>query len=193
REDHDEARPAEGLLDRRRELSDPEQVEEDVQQAAVQIDRGEERPPEARGPGDRAGEAEPDERAVAGREHVERVAGPERGAGIQQDRGDVERDAYDGDRPREVEPAHQPTDPGAEAPEAWAARPAVKAFGGVHPVELAAAVAEARARSLPEHVDGFYREVVTAGARLRIAPSPPRVAGTAPASRAARAGSSPAP
>ena len=48
REDDHEPGGAEELLDRGRELADPQQVEDDVEQAAVEIDRGDERPPPAR-------------------------------------------------------------------------------------------------------------------------------------------------
>src|SRR5467141_2164307 len=65
--DDDEARAAEELLDRGRELTHPEHVEDDVEQAAVEVDAGEERPPPAGRPRGRARHAEPDEGAIARR------------------------------------------------------------------------------------------------------------------------------
>ena len=151
REDHDEARMAEDLLDIGGHLANPEQVEDQMEEAAVQVNGGEDCPPAALAPRLRARHAEMLEGEAARGEEVEGATRAEEAAGVEEERCDVGCHGHDGDEPREVQAAHPASEAGGEAPQAGIPPPAVEAGGRVRAVELAAGVAEDRPRPLPEH------------------------------------------
>ena len=154
-EDDHEPGGAEELLHRGSELAHPQEVEDDVEQAPVEIDGGEERPPPARPPRRLAGHAERHERAGSGREQVERAPGrctAARGRAGWTRRRPTTHTIVTA-RAKSSRPISRRGER-AEAPQPGPPRPAVEADRGVHAVELAARVAEAGAGALPQERPG---------------------------------------
>src|SRR5215467_6503282 len=142
-EDDHGARLSVHLLDVGHELAHPEQVEQDMEQAAVEVDGGEHGPPVSLLPRDCARHAERGEGAPARGEDVEDARSPDGGARVEGEGGDVGDHGHHSDQSREVEPADQAPDTRPESPQPRIAPSAVEAHGGIGAVELAAGVAEA--------------------------------------------------
>src|SRR5262249_5751724 len=121
REDHHEPGRAIQLLDGGTELPDPEHVEENVQNAAVKIDAGEDGPPVANAPRSGAGRSQRNQSGVARRERIERIARGEGSPRIEEQAQRVQSDAGDGDDVGEAVAPEDRAQRGGEAPHAGVA------------------------------------------------------------------------
>src|SRR5436309_6468429 len=151
-EHHERARRAVDFGDGGAEVPDPHQVEEDVQQSAVEIDRGEERPPPALPPRQPAGHSELVEGARPGRENREEAVEAEDLPGLERQRRDVKDHAARDDEGDEIEAPPEPAlDGRSVAEEPGPPRPAERAFLLVDADQLPALRADHRALGLPDH------------------------------------------
>ena len=134
------------------EVPDPHQVEEDVEQAAVEVDGGEDRPPPALVPRHSARHAELVERAHPGREEREHAAHLEDRLGLEHECGDVEHDAGGADERDQVDPvAEQALELGRPAVESRSPRAAERAAWLAHADELPALRADHRTLRPAQH------------------------------------------
>src|SRR5215813_13932383 len=151
REDDDGPRTSVDLFDIGNELTHPKQVEEDVQQAAMQVDGREHGPPVSLLPWEGARHAQDIQGLVARGQEVEDAALRKDGARVERERRDVGDDRDDRHEPREIEAPDQAPDALTVAPEPGIPTAAVEAHRRVHAVQLAAGVAGARSGALAEH------------------------------------------
>src|SRR5438132_8242611 len=157
-EDHERTRRPPVLHHGGAEISDPEHVEEDVEQRAMQVDRGQQRPPPVLRPGQSTRHPELIERARAGRQDVEKAARMENRVGLERQRGDVEHDACADDDAHQIEPPPDETlQPGTVAIEAGIPGAAERALLLADRDELAAARADHRALSLAHGSEVYAR------------------------------------
>src|SRR5437867_2443148 len=150
REDDDEARGPVQLLDGGTELADPEDVEDDVKDAAVQVDRGEEGPPAALGPREAAGHSERVQSPAGGREQIE-APGSEHRERIEDEAPDIQGDADRSHRVREAPVAEELGERPAEAPHSRVSSPAHQTRRRVGVGESSAGRTEDRTGRLAEH------------------------------------------
>src|SRR5206468_5073666 len=93
---------------------DPEHVEQNVEQPAVEVDRGEQGPPASKAPRDRSGGTQRPERVGARRKDLKEASRPEHRERVENQADHVERDARRRDGVGEVPATEECTEQPAE-------------------------------------------------------------------------------